>query len=169
VKSIYYIAALVAVLLAACTSLDCPVNNMVETVYSLQNSDGSPDTLGIDTMWVYAERSDGTDTLIINSLCGTKATKFSIPLSHTQSEDNLTIIIHDTCINTGQHEWRDNIQVKKENRPHFEGVDCKATYFHTLTSVQSTHDIIDTIIINKSEVTYDASTAHFLLRLKDRR
>ena len=150
-KSIYYIAALVAVLLAACTSLDCPVNNMVETVYSLQNSDGSP------------------DTLIINSLCGTKATKFSIPLSHTQSEDNLTIIIRDTCINTGQHEWRDNIQVKKENRPHFEGVDCKATYFHTLTSVQSTHDIIDTVIINKSEVTYDASTAHFLLRLKDRR
>jgi hypothetical protein len=59
--------------------------------------------------------------------------------------------------------------VKKENRPHFEGVDCKATYFHTLTSVQSTHDIIDTVIINKSEVTYDASTAHFLLRLKDRR
>ena len=168
-KSIYYIAALVAVLLAACTSLDCPVNNMVETVYSLQNSDGSPDTLGIDTMWVYAKRSDGTDTLLVNSLCGTKATKFSIPLSHTQSEDNLTIIIRDTCINTGQHEWRDNIQVKKENRPHFEGVDCKATYFHTLTSVQSTHDIIDTVIINKSEVTYDASTAHFLLRLKDRR
>lgn len=168
-KSKSIIALLVGGLLAACTSLDCPVNNMVCTVYSLQTPDGLPDTLGVDTMWVYAERGDGTDTLLINSLCGTKATKFSIPLSHTQSEDNLTIIVRDTCMSTGQHEWSDVILLKKENQPHFEGVDCKATYFHTLTSVRSTHDIIDTVIINKPEVTYDASTAHFLLRLKARR
>ena len=31
------------------------------------------------------------------------------------------------------------------------------------------HHLIDTIIINNTEVNYDASKAHFLLRLKARR
>lgn len=168
-KSKTILTFLAALLLAACVSLDCPVNNLVQTRFDLQTIDGQPDTLGVDTMWVYAERADGTDTLLVNSLCGTKATYFRIPMSYTQAEDIITIVVRDTCITTGQHEWRDVIHVKKENKAHFEGVDCKASYFHTLTSVSSTDELIDTVIINKTEVNYDASTAHFLLRLNDRR
>ena len=102
--------------MAACTSIDCPLSNTVSAVYQLQTPSGAPDTLKIDTMWVWAERANGTDTLLVNRLCGTNATKVSIPMSYMQEFDN-----------------------------------------------------IHTLIINKTEVTNDASTAHFLLRLKARR
>ena len=152
-------------LMMACASIDCPVNNIVETVYSLQKPDGTADTLGVDTLWIWTPRADGTDIVLINRLCGTKATQFSIPVSYTQTEDVVCLQVQDT-IGTG---WKDTIWVTKENHAHFEGVDCKANYFHTITSARSTHRIIDSVIINKTEVNYDASTAHFLLRLKARR
>ena len=159
------IAILTSLLVMACASIDCPVNNLVETVYTLQKSDGTPDTMGVDTLWVWAERADGNSSLLINRLCGPKATQFRIPVSYTQTEDIITLEATDT-IGTS---WEDTIWVTKDNRPHFEGVDCKASYFHTIQSVRSTHDLIDTVIINNTEVNYDASKAHFLLRLKDRR
>jgi len=159
------ITILTSLLMTACASIDCPVNNLVETMYALQKSDGTPDTLLKDTLWVWAERIDGTSILLINRLCGAKATQFKIPVSYAQTED---IICLDTQNDEGMS-WEDTIWVTKDNRPHFEGVDCKASYFHTIKSVRSTHDLIDTVIINNTEVNYDASKAHFLLRLKDRR
>ncbi len=149
----------------ACVSLDCPVNNMVNTVYNLQKPDGTTDTMGVDTLWVRVCRTNKNDTLLINSLCGTSATKFHIPISHTQPEDVVWLEVKDTIGTL----WRDTIHLQKENYPHFEGVDCKASYFHKITAVRSSHHLIDTVIINKSEVNYDASKAHFLLRLKARR
>ena len=45
-------------LLAACTSIDCPVQNAVYTVYSLKKADGTPDTLKTDTLWVWTPRAN---------------------------------------------------------------------------------------------------------------
>ncbi len=150
---------------AACVSIDCPINNSVNTIYNLQKPDGTADTLGVDTMWVNIQRADGEDGLLINRLCGTSATKFTIAMSYTQPEDIVFLAVKDTSGNN----WKDTIRVKKENYPHFEGVDCQARYFHKITNVMSSHHLVDTVIINNPEVNYDTSKAHFLLRLKARR
>ena len=152
-------------LVMACASLDCPVNNIVATRYSLQKPDGTPDTMGVDTLWIWTKSTDGTDVMLVNRLCGTKATYFSIEPSLTLPVDMVCLEVEDTIGTV----WDDTIWVTKEDYPHFEGVDCKASYFHTITGVRSTRRIIDTVIINKNTVDYDASTAHFLLRLKARR
>lgn len=159
------IALLFFPLFMACTSIDCPVDNMVAVIYNLQKPDGTADTLGVDTLWVRSPRADATDTLLVNRLCGSKATGFTLPISHTQPVDIICLQLNDTIGNT----WRDTIRLAKENFPRFESVDCKASYFHTITGISSTHYMIDTIIINKTEVNYDMSTAHLLLRLKARR
>lgn len=148
----------------ACTSINCPVNNLVMTHYGLQKPDGSTDTLGVDTLWVWIENGEGIDDTLVNSLYGSK-TNFSIPVSYTLPEDMVCTSLHD---NNG-NEWLDTIWLKKENYPHFEGVDCQSNYFHTLTGVRSSHRIIDTVIINKTDVNYDGSTPHLFLRLKARR
>ena len=52
------------IVLAACTSIDCPVQNTVYTIYDLKKADGTTDTLTKDTLWVWTERADGSDTII---------------------------------------------------------------------------------------------------------
>lgn len=153
-------------LLFSCVSLDCPVNNTVECYYSLEKSTGGTDTLGVDTLWVSSPLNDENDEVVlVNRLCGSKATKFSIPVSHTKPMDLVCLLVKDT-IGT---EWLDTIRVYKENYPHFESVDCKASYFHKLTGISSTNRIIDSVSIIKQEINYDASTPHIVLRLKARR
>ena len=148
--------------MAACTSIDCPVENTVYTVYHLKKADGTADTLRYDTLWVWSTRADGTDTLLINRLCGPSATKFNLPISYTQPEDVICTALRDTMDNI----WLDTIRVQKQNCPHFESVDCQAAFFHVITAVSSTHHIIDTVVINNPQVTYDASTEHFHIYIK---
>ena len=152
-------------LLLSCVSIDCPVSNTVHMVYSLQKADGTTDTMGVDTLTVWSPRADGTDTTLINRLCGTKAVSFAIPVSHTQPEDVVCLKTQDTIGTV----WMDTVWVKKLNTPHFESVDCQAVYFHEIEAVRSTHRIVDTVIIQKTEVNNDATTPHILLRLKARR
>ena len=66
------------------------------------------------------------------------------------------------------HEWRDTICISKEDFPHFESVDCQATYFHQITGVKTTHNGIDSITIQNREVNYE-SREHFFLYLKANR
>ena len=151
--------------MAGCTSIDCPVQNLVYTNYMLMKPDGTADTLGVDTMWIWSQRADGTDTLLVSSLCGSSATSFSLPISYTQPEDVICTMVADT---TGTI-WLDTIRILKENYPHFESVDCQAAYFHKITAVSNTRRIIDSVVINKPDVNYDATTEHFYLYLKARR
>ena len=160
------IVILLIVAVVSCTNIDCPVQNSVMTTYGLRKSgSGEVDTMGIDTMWVRLKRVDHTDTLLINRLCGAKATNFQIPISYTQPEDSICTTVVDTIGTV----WRDTIVIKKDNMPHFESVDCQASYFHTITAVSSTHGIIDSIVINNPYVSYDPTTTHFKLYLKTRR
>ena len=161
-------------LVIGCTSIDCPVQNRVETIYALKKTDGSIDTLGVDTMWVWTQRVDGTDTVIsrkiqnnleLNYFYGPSASTFDLPVSYTQPEDVLCVLVR----NAVGKKYLDTIRIKKENIPHFESVDCQASYFHTITSVRSTHQIIDSIVINNPNVNYDTKTTHFKLYLKANR
>ena len=172
-RKIVVILLLVAVV-AACTNIDCPVNNRVYTVYNLKKADGTTDTLTKDTLWVKTLRANGTDTTIsrqingnveLNCFFGSTATTFELPISYTQPEDVLYMLVRSST----HIQYLDTVRIKKENYPHFESVDCQAAYFHEITSVATTHNIIDSIVINNPHVNYDATTAHFNLYLKANR
>jgi len=154
------VVGLVAVLLvSACSTIDCPVQNTVYTVYNLYTSDQRVDTLR-DTMYVYTHRRDGSDTLLFNS--GIGLTAFSLPISYSHPEDTIFFLtMKDRAVATV-----DTVFIKKEDIPHFESVDCSASFFHRLTAVRSTHYAIDSIVISKNFVDYDATSPHFHLYLK---
>ena len=161
VVAIFLLAAVVS-----CVSIDCPVQNKVETLYALKTPTGTTDTMGVDTLTVWTHRinynDNKRDSILINRLCGTKATSFSIPISHTLSEDSIFTLLK---TEDGIDEWLDTICIYKEDYPHFESVDCHATYFHQITELKTTHHGIDSITIQNREVSYD-KVEHFFLYLK---
>jgi len=155
-KVIVVILAIAA--MAACTSIDCPVNNKVATNYTLKKADGTADTLNTDTIWVIAQRTVVADTLVLNSEYGV-VTGFQLPISYTQPEDILFLVLGDTT----KTRYVDTIRIKKENYPHFESVDCSASYFHKITAVSTTHNVIDSIVIHNADVNYDDKQEHFYI------
>ena len=152
------IGCLLSIGQTACTSIDCPVNNVVRTVYTLHKGDLSTDTLK-DSMYVATFRVDGSDSTILSSQGG--ITLFSLPIGYSNPEDTLYFIFKN-----GTYLAIDTVHIKKENIPHFESVDCSASFFHNITAVRSTHNAIDSITINNPSVTYDSETEHFHLYLK---
>lgn len=150
---------LIAVLTAACSSINCPVQNTVYTQYTLLKADGTADTLKVDTLWVWTQRADGTDTLLLNRLSGSSATGFDLPISYQHPEDVIVTLLADTLGNY----YLDTIRIKKDDYPHFESVDCQAAFFHQITAVSTTHHIIDSIAVNNPSVTYDTEKEHFHL------
>jgi hypothetical protein len=151
-----------AIVIGACTSIDCPVQNSVYTVYGLLKANGTTDTLTVDSLSVTTLRANQTVDTLLDRITG-KST-FDIPISYTQPEDTLFFTLLDTLGNS----YRDTVYLKKDNYPHFESVDCQASYFHRLTDVRSTHHIIDSIVINNPTVNYEATSEHFYLYLKAR-
>ena len=83
-------------LLMACSSIDCPVDNVVAVNYAVRAFNGETevaDTLK-DTLSVWTIRSDGKDTLILNSGVDVKA--FQLPISYAQPVDVLLFQVRDT-------------------------------------------------------------------------
>lgn len=144
----------------ACTSIDCPVQNVVRTYYAFQKADQTADTLR-DTMAIVSFRANGTDTVLLNALAG--STSFSLPIGYSNPEDTLYFVFRN-----GTFRAIDTVLIKKENIPHFESVDCNVSFFHNITATRTTHNAIDSIIINNPTVDYDPETVHFHLYLKSR-
>lgn len=151
----------ILVVASSCSSIDCPISTKVMVNYGFYDANEQKYTL-TDTLSVWTQRKDGTDTLLINS--DVDKTAMSLQISYQRPEDIMIFRIADTLNVT-----LDTVWIKKEDIPHFESVDCAAHFFHTLTDVRSTHHGIDTIFINNPSVTYDTSVEHIRLRFKDRR
>lgn len=150
------LALLAAVSVCACTSIDCPVQNSVYTNYALYKSDGRVDTL-YDTLSVLTTTASGRDTLVFNR--GVRLTSFSLPISYVNPCDTFYFGLKPVGDDT---EWIvDRILVNKTNTPRFESVDCQVAYFHTITSVESSHNFIDSIVINNPNVDYETERQHF--------
>ena len=149
------------ILLSACTSIDCPVQNTVRTLYVLKNPDATADTL-TDTLTVVSRRSDGTDTVLLNRAIALSS--LSLPIGYTTPEDTLYF-----QFSHGTYQALDTLWLKKENIPHFESVDCSAAFFHDITAVRSTHHAIDSICINNPSVTYDPTVVNLHIHFKNRR
>lgn len=152
--------SLLGLILSACSTIDCPIQTAVYTVYSVKDGSEAADTLK-DTIAIWSVRNDGTDTLFLYNR-GTNLTTFSLPIGYDSPEDTLFFYL-----------WKDNYEridtvwIGKNNYPHFESVDCAASFFHEITSVKSTHNAIDTIIINNPAVNYDPSNEHFHIHFKN--
>jgi len=147
--------------LTACSSIDCPVQNLVKTQYALMDAYDNPDILDTDTLNIWTRRVDGTDTLVLNSLCG-EASTFSLPISYTQPEDIFFLRLS----TIEKVSYQDTIYIKKENYPHFESVDCQAAYFHDITAVTTTHHVLDSIVIKYPKVNYDVKRTHYYIYFK---
>ena len=149
---------LLGALMVACSSVDCPVDSTVATLYQVRNSDGTELTL-TDTITVKSKCSDGKDTIIYNK--GIGISEFTLPISYSHPED--VLVFHFDNNNNDSLHVVDTVWIKKDDYPHFESVDCNTTYFHTITDVRFTRNYIDSIVINNPSVTYDSQTVHFYL------
>ncbi len=167
-KKLPLILLALLLLTAGCSSIDCPVQNRVATVYVLKKANGTADTLK-GHFAVMTRRATGKDTTLYGDTAQAKSqvelVTLQLPIGYTTQEDTLFFVLRDTS-----KVWADTVFVKKENRPQFESVDCKMSFFHTLTGVRlSSHNLIDSISIVKTAVTYDLSEPHFNIYFKSNR
>ena len=152
-KRITYL--LLGVLIAACTSIDCPVESNVATLYQVCHSGGTELKLS-DTITVTTKTASDSDTIVYNK--GIGISSFALPISYKHPEDVLVFNFDND--NNSLH-ISDTVWIKKEDYPHFESVDCSAAFFHIITDVRYTRNYIDSIVIKNPSVTYDSKTVHF--------
>ena len=145
---------LATVSVVSCTTIDCPVNNLVRTRYQFTNSAGDSLKL-MDTMTVVSANKDG-DTIVLNK--GVSISKFHLPISYSHPEDELVFYFDGDNLHLADTLW-----IKKDDIPHFESVDCNATFFHKLTAIRHTHNCLDSVIIVNPSVTNDDQVVHVLI------
>ena len=157
------LAAVTAAVVSACSSIDCPVQNSVYTNYALYKADGGVDTLR-DTLSVLTPTASGRATLVFKR--GVGLTAISLLISYVNPCDTFFFGLKPEGDNT---EWIiDRVVVNKTNEPRFESVDCQVAYFHNITSVEVTHNFIDSIVINNPTVDYDTERKHFRIYFSPR-
>ena len=142
------------VFIVSCSTIDCPVDNLVETRYRFLNTAGDSLVL-MDTLSITSMRADGEEVLL-NRKVGMAT--IQVPISYSHPEDILMFNVYNN-----EYSIVDTVWVKKDDIPHFESVDCNASFFHTITGVRYTTNFIDSIVINDPSVDYDKTTIHFYI------
>ena len=162
-----FLTCLASIVISSCSSIDCPVENIVSVQYEIRDKVGNALPL-TDTLSVATTRKDGYDILlditthfsdknvVLNRLIGESS--FSLPISYSHPEDILYF-----CFSDSVKTLVDTLWIKKDDIPHFESVDCSAAFFHELTNVRHTHNAIDSLVLINTSVTYDVNTIHFYL------
>lgn len=150
------LVALATLLLAACSSIDCPLNNLVYTKYKLA---GSMTTLH-DTLTISTTMATGDDSVLINK--DVNVDSFNLPMSYQHQQD----VFYTELKNVEGEVTLDTITVSKTDQPHFEAVDCAPSFFHVITGVSYTMHAIDSIVINNINVNYETNSPHFLIYFK---
>lgn len=129
---------------AACSSEDCPINNTVVGKMMFYNHLG--DAVAFNgTLTVSVVRPQG-DSVVVNKKSG--AADVTFPLSYTHETDTFILDYNDGLA-------YDSLYVSHINIPTLVSVDCGTAMFHTITSVSSTHHVIDSLVLTSSEVNYD--------------
>ncbi len=126
----------VVVWLTACSTIDCPVENTVSVQYEIRDKAGKELAI-TDSLSIVSTRQDG-DYVVLNRL--SDKSSFSIPISYAYPEDVLYF-----CFKNLDNDSIvvDTVCIEKDDFPHFESVDCNASFFHEITNVQYTrHGII---------------------------
>ncbi|MCI6117759.1 MAG: DUF6452 family protein [Prevotella sp.] len=150
-------AIALAAMLTACTSVDCPVENVVATYYKALKADGKQDTLR-DTLTVMTRLASGKDSVILNRSVATMS--FQLPVSFANEADTFTFIRMGTS-----RTIVDTVCIEKTNLPQFESVDCNLVYFHDVLNIRHTRHGIDSISIKKARIDYE-KTDNFHIHFK---
>lgn len=149
----------VATILAGCSSIDCNIEGRVQCHYSIHDEDGNKGVLAYPMSISFHRIAADSDTVYINHMANTAS--FDLPMSYGADTDEIAMTLH----LTDSTSVTDIIWITKENIPQFESVDCAPRYNHTLQSVHSTHNFIDTVIINNPKVSNDASVSNIHIHL----
>ncbi|MBO4907141.1 MAG: hypothetical protein J5486_08980 [Bacteroidaceae bacterium] len=140
--------------MSSCESVSCPLNNTVESVYGFYSStrDESGNLLGGaavsigDSLTVSVA---GMDTILVNRLINKSSV--SLPVSFYADVDTLVFKFTDA---EGVSAF-DTVRMAKNNTLHFDDPSCSIHMFHEVLSVESTHQLIDTIIVVNPYINYD--------------
>ncbi len=146
-------AAGAALLLSACTNIDCPLDNVVRLQCNLYAT-GTGQTYSLtDTLTVAPA---GRDTVLLNRAIGVSS--FLLPLKEGGTRDTLLLRLYDAA----EHEAADTLFLSHRPYVHFESVDCPASVFHELESVAFSPQsgrvfplTIDSVSLVRSAVNYE--------------
>lgn len=142
--------------LSACSSIDCPLNSIVQTAYKLQ---GDVTALPY-VLTVSVSRNDGNDTIVLNQI--SQVDSFCLPISYQHPADTLYF---DVTTTEGE-QYLDTVTLKKDDHQHFHSVDCAGSFFHTLNGVSTTRHALDSITIHSPHVTNEINEAHLYIYFK---
>ena len=139
--------------LAACSNIDCPLDNVVLMQCGLYASETRTALTLTDTLTV---RPAGRDTVLLNRAQGISS--FLLPLRESGTQDTLLL-----CLSDAQGRRAiDTLFVQHTPQPHFESLDCPPSFFHTLTAVRATsHPLaempltVDSVSLIRPIVNYD--------------
>ncbi len=147
--------------LAGCSSIDCNIEGRVQCHYKVQDANGQDAELNFPLSITFHRPAVNDDTVFINTMSNVHS--FDLPMSYGADVDEMSLTLHlsESAVVT------DVVKVTKTNEPTFEAVDCAPRYNHFLQATQSTHNFIDTVIINNPKVSNDASVTNIIIRLRD--
>lgn len=132
-------------LFASCGGDDCVINNTVTATMNFYMADGNPCQI-MDTLTVSVVRERG-DSVVLNRKLG--ASSLIFPLGYSNACD--TFIFRFARLGVS-----DSVFIRHDNYPYFISLDCGTAMFHTLTSVDCTHHLMQSIQITHPEINYDA-------------
>lgn len=139
---------------AACTNIDCPLDNIVAMTSGLYSAETQAALTLTDTLTVKA--GGVKDTILLNRAVG--ISDFQLPLRQGVAQDTLLFRFSNA---RGQYAT-DTLFVNHTNEPHFESMDCPTAMFHTLQGVSWTsHRLalmpltIDSVALVRKTVNYE--------------
>lgn len=141
----------------ACSSVECPLNNLVQMSFKLKGDVTSlPYTLTVST-----PRQESNDTIVLNMISAVDS--FILPISYIHPVDTFYFDLK----GEGDIQLFDTIFISKENHQHFQSVDCAGSYYHNLKSATSTRHALDSISIHTPYVTNETHEAHIYIYFKN--
>lgn len=139
-------------LVAACSNIDCPLDNVVSMQCNLYNADTKSTYSLTDELTITPA---GRDTVLLNK--ATSINNYLLPLKSVGTRD--TLLLHFS--NAEGTTQTDTLFVNHTPQPHFESLDCPTSYFHTLTSVSvspqegASSAVVDSVSLVRTIVNYD--------------
>lgn len=135
---------LAIVLITACDTAECSLNNSVMCYISFYNGDGEQVAL-TDTLSVYAH---GTDQVLYNR--GIKRSSISIPLSYFNEEDTLILKVWGK-----DYESEAEFALNKTNTEYFESPECPVKMFHHINyAYVYSGQFIDSVVVVKPSINF---------------
>lgn len=139
--------ALGSMMLTACDSVDCTLNNIVACNYAFYNHEGK----AVELTGVLTVSAMGTDSVLFNQ--GRNISTLSLPMSYWAQADTLVFDLEGEDYSISQ-----SFVVHKTNTEHFESPDCPINMFHEITNVDLLrHGVIDSVVVVKNSVNFDTN------------